>query len=103
MCPARTSGGGRNNYCSDRTMDPSSNAGVNQRRMAMLAAARRSSTTTRTPPKVSAMAVVDSGFIGAHRTFRQRRDTEEAKAAFLAIVDKGSISLKAAMAGTPYA
>jgi hypothetical protein len=42
-------------------------------------------------------------FIGAHRTFRQRRDTEEAKAAFLAIVDKGSISLKAAMAGTPYA
>ncbi len=30
-------------------------------------------------------------------------DTEEAKAAFLAIVDKGTIGLKAAMAGTPYA
>ena len=42
------------------------------------------------------------GFIQAHRTFRQRRDTEEAKAAFLAIVDKGTIGLKAAMAGTPY-
>ena len=42
-------------------------------------------------------------FIQAHRTFRQRRDTEKAKAAFLAIVDKGTIGLKAAMAGTPYA
>jgi len=42
-------------------------------------------------------------FIQAHRTFRQRQDTEEAKATFLAIVDKGSIGLKAAMAGTPYA
>ena len=42
-------------------------------------------------------------FIQAHRTFRQSRDTEKAKAAFLAIVDKGTIGLKAAMAGTPYA
>ncbi len=42
-------------------------------------------------------------FIEAHRTFRQRRDTEEAKAAFLAIVDKGTIGLKAALARTPYA
>jgi AcrR family transcriptional regulator len=41
--------------------------------------------------------------IQAHRTFRQRQDTEDAKAAFLAIVDKGAIGLKAAMAGTPYA
>ena len=41
--------------------------------------------------------------IQAHRTFRQSRDTREAKAAFLAIVDKGTIGLKAAMAGTPYA
>jgi hypothetical protein len=39
----------------------------------------------------------------AHRTFRQSRDTEEAKAAFLTIVDKGTIGLKATMAGTPYA
>ena len=42
-------------------------------------------------------------FIEAHRTFRQTRDTKEANAAFLAIVDKGTIGLKAAMAGTPYA
>jgi AcrR family transcriptional regulator len=41
--------------------------------------------------------------IQAHRAFGRRRDTEEAKAAFLAIVDRGSIGLKAAMAGTPYA
>ena len=43
------------------------------------------------------------GFIQAHRTFRQSRDPEEAKAAFLAIVDQGTIGLTAAMAGTPYA
>jgi AcrR family transcriptional regulator len=42
-------------------------------------------------------------FIQGHRTFRERRDTEEANAAFLAIVDKGTVGLKAAMAGTPYA
>ena len=41
--------------------------------------------------------------VQAHRTFRQERNTKKAKAAFLAIVDKGSIGLKAAMAGTPYA
>jgi AcrR family transcriptional regulator len=41
--------------------------------------------------------------IEAHRTFRQSRDIEKAKAGFLAIVDKGTIGLKAAMAGTPYA
>jgi AcrR family transcriptional regulator len=43
------------------------------------------------------------GFIQAHRTFRLSRDTAEAKAVFLAIVDAGSIGIKAAMAGTPYA
>jgi len=42
-------------------------------------------------------------FIQAHRTFRQSRDTGKAKAAFLAIIDKGTVGLKAAMAGTPYA
>jgi AcrR family transcriptional regulator len=41
--------------------------------------------------------------IQAHQTFRQRRDPEEAKVTFLALVDKGTIGLKAAMAGTPYA
>lgn len=42
-------------------------------------------------------------FIQAHQNFRQSRDTEEAKATFLAMVDKGTVGLKAAMAGTPYA
>ena len=41
--------------------------------------------------------------IQAHGTFRQGRDVVQAKAVFLAIVDKGTIGLKAAMAGTPYA
>ena len=39
----------------------------------------------------------------AHETFRRTRDPKKAKAAFLAVVDKGTIGLKAAMAGTPYA
>jgi AcrR family transcriptional regulator len=41
--------------------------------------------------------------IQARLTFRQSRDPEKAKAACLALVDKGTIGLKAAMAGTPYA
>jgi len=41
-------------------------------------------------------------FVHAHRTFRQSADTEDAKAAFLALIDKGSIGLKAALGGTPY-
>jgi len=42
-------------------------------------------------------------FLQAHRIFRQSRNTEQAEAAFLAIVDKGTIGVKAATAGTPYA
>jgi AcrR family transcriptional regulator len=42
-------------------------------------------------------------FIQAHRTFRKTRDTKRAKAAFLALIDQGTVGLKAAMAGTPYA
>jgi AcrR family transcriptional regulator len=42
-------------------------------------------------------------FIEAHQTFREKRNTEEANAVFLAIVDKGTIGLNAAMADTPYA
>lgn len=49
------------------------------------------------------LATWSVAFIEAHRTFRRRRDTEEANAVFLALVDKGAIGLKAAMAGTPYA
>ena len=39
----------------------------------------------------------------AHQTFRQKRNAAKAKAVFLAVVDQGTIGLKAAMAGTPYA
>jgi hypothetical protein len=51
----------------------------------------------------SAPGDVDRGPIQGHQTFRQRRDTKKAKAAFPATVDKGTIGLKAAMADTPYA
>lgn len=40
--------------------------------------------------------------IQAHRTFRQGRGPQEAKAVFLAMVDQGTLGVKAAMAGTPY-
>lgn len=40
--------------------------------------------------------------IQGHRTFRERRDTAAAKAMFLAMVDKGSAGVKAALAGTAY-
>jgi AcrR family transcriptional regulator len=43
-----------------------------------------------------------AALVQAHRVFRQRRDAKKAKAVFLAIVDKGIVGLKAAMAGTPY-
>jgi AcrR family transcriptional regulator len=49
------------------------------------------------------LATWSVAFLQAHRTFRRGRDTEAARAAFRAIVDQGTIGLKAAMAGTPYA
>ena len=42
-------------------------------------------------------------FLEAHRMFRQAYDGEKATAALLALVDKGSLGVAAAMAGTPYA
>jgi AcrR family transcriptional regulator len=41
-------------------------------------------------------------FIEAHREYRGSRKEPAAKAVFLAIVDKGSLGVTAAMAGTPY-
>jgi AcrR family transcriptional regulator len=38
----------------------------------------------------------------AHRTFAQGQDPEEASAAFLAMVDRGTLGVTAALAGTPY-
>jgi len=55
-----------------------------------------------TPTCAALLLRVERGFIQAHRTFRQTRNTEEAEAAFLAIADKEH-RLKAAMACTPYA
>jgi AcrR family transcriptional regulator len=42
-------------------------------------------------------------FLQAQRTFRRTRDTAEANTVFLAMVDKGTLGLTAALAGTPYA
>ncbi len=49
------------------------------------------------------LATWSVALIQAHRIFRQRRDPEEAKATFLALVNRGTIGLQAAMTGTPYA
>ena len=49
------------------------------------------------------LATWTRAFIQAHRTFRKGKKTAAAKSAFLAVIDQGSIGVKAAMAGTPYA
>ena len=49
------------------------------------------------------LATWSVAFLQAHRSFAQRRDTQEAQATFLAFVDKGALGLGAALAGTPYA
>ena len=49
------------------------------------------------------LATWTAALVQAHRIFRRSRDTAEAKALFLALVDKGTLGLNAAMAGTPYA
>lgn len=48
------------------------------------------------------LATWTTALIQAHRIYRQKQNVEEAQARFVDIVDKGSIALKAAMAGTPY-
>lgn len=49
------------------------------------------------------LATWSVALIHAHRSFRWEREADEARAAFLALVDQGTTGLKAAMAGTPYA
>ncbi len=49
------------------------------------------------------LAIWTVAFIEAHRTFRQTQDAEKATAVFLALIDKGTTGVKAALAGTPYA
>lgn len=42
-------------------------------------------------------------FVQAHQAFERNHDEAEAQRILLALVDQGSIGIKAAMAGTPYA
>ena len=48
------------------------------------------------------VAVWTVAFLQAHRTFRRSRSSAQAKAVFLDNVDKGSVGVTAALAGTPY-
>jgi len=48
------------------------------------------------------LATWSVALIQGHRSFRLGRDPAAAKAVFLAIVDKGSVGLQAALAGTGY-
>ncbi|HEX7987260.1 MAG TPA: TetR/AcrR family transcriptional regulator, partial [Duganella sp.] len=48
-------------------------------------------------------AIWTVALIQGHRVYRQTRDAEAARAAFLALVDQGTVGLNAALAGTPYA
>jgi AcrR family transcriptional regulator len=48
------------------------------------------------------LALWTVAFVEAHRIIRQGGDTGQAQAAFLALIDQGTIGLEAAMAGTPY-
>jgi len=41
--------------------------------------------------------------IQAHQTYRLGQDVQQAQAMFLSMIDKGSLGVQAAMAGTPYA
>ena len=49
------------------------------------------------------LAMWSVALVRAHRVFRDTQEADEAKAAFLAVVDKGTAGVKAALAGTPYA
>jgi AcrR family transcriptional regulator len=49
------------------------------------------------------LATWSEALIQGHQTFRLARDPGAASAAFLAVVDKGSIGLQCAMVDTPYA
>jgi AcrR family transcriptional regulator len=49
------------------------------------------------------LALWTVALLQAHRSFRDHQDTATAKAAFLSLVDRGSLGVNAAMAATPYA
>jgi hypothetical protein len=77
--------------------------------IAQLVAAALSESVERAPDDPAAqlaagllLATWSVAFLQAHGSFGRRRDIEEAKATFLAFVDKGTLGLQAALAGTPY-
>ncbi len=49
------------------------------------------------------LATWSVALVQAHQSFRHNSNTEEAEGVFLALIDQGTIGLKAAIAGTPYA
>jgi len=49
------------------------------------------------------LATWTAALLVGHRAFRQTRSREAANAAFLAVIDKGTVGLQAALAGSPYA
>lgn len=49
------------------------------------------------------LATWTEAYLLGHRTFRVRRTSDAASAAFLAVVDRGTRGLNATLAGTPYA
>lgn len=49
------------------------------------------------------LATWSVALIEAHRVFRHGQHTAQAQAAFLALVDQGTLGVSTAMAGTPYA
>ncbi len=48
------------------------------------------------------VATWEVAFLEAHRIFRQSRNIKKANAAFLAMIDQGTLGVKAAVEGSPY-
>ena len=78
--------------------------------IAQVVAVALSACVTRAPDDPAAhlaasllLATWTVALIQAHRAFAQKPDADAAKALFLAFVDKGTVGVKAALAGTPYA
>lgn len=49
------------------------------------------------------LATWSTAFLEAHRAYRETQDTSAANATFLEIIDRGSLGVRAASVGTPYA
>ena len=49
------------------------------------------------------LATWSLAFVQGHQCFQRTQDAEKSKACFLTIIDRGTIGIKAALIGTPYA